>query len=88
MNTLSYFKIKHFTKNKREQVSLLINLETRQIPSVVLEVPTNTVGQVNEISYVNIRKESCFFADDIVVYLGNPEDLLKITRVRLLFLTV
>lgn len=63
-------------------------METRQRPSVVLEVPTNTVRQVNEISHVNIRKESYFFADDMIVYLGNPEDLLKITRVRLLFLTM
>lgn len=63
-------------------------METRQRPSVVLEGPTNTVRQVNEISHVNIRKESYFFTDDMIVYLGNPEDLLKITRVRLLFLTV
>ena len=63
-------------------------METRQRPSFVLEVPTNTVRQVNEISHVNIRKESYFFVDDMIVYLGNPEDLLKITRVRLLFLTM
>ena len=39
-----------------ETVMSCFDLETRQRPSVVLEVPTNTVKQVNEISHVNIRK--------------------------------
>lgn len=66
-----------------------MNLVTWQGLSVVLEVPTNAVRQGSEVSYVNTRKEEpCFFVDDMVVYLGYPKDLLRITRMRLLFLII
>lgn len=57
-----------------------MNLVTWQGLSVVLEVPTNAIRQGSEVSYVNTRKEEpCFFVVDMVVYLGYPKDLLRIT---------